>query len=394
MINKKTLIFSLTLAISCAVSNVHAAQTLSHSTASVLQKASDLHGKNQLDLAIKTLKNTDPKKALDQAYIDRMLGVLYWEKNHPKQAISYLTKAVESNTLKDDQAWATRRMLADLLVSDEEFKPALRHYYRLTQSIPKNEKGSDIWLRIAQIHYQLGAWKSTLKAIRSYDSYRPKTSVLPLSLKIGAHLQLRQYRSAIPALKQVIQLEPQKKVWWQQLVSAHLQLKQYANALSTLKLAQYNKISLNQQELRQMAHLYANQGIPKRAAEVIAQLKNAGQKTELLVEQAQYWQMAKEWPKAIEIWRKAALLDSTYQWQLAQLLLQQGQAEAALLALNEVKAKSKKQQLDIDLAKVQAYHNLNQLEKALSQAQNILNTSASPAAKSWVRYLTQKLKFQ
>lgn len=124
-----------------------------------------------------------PEREYDHAYFDRMLGVFYWQNGQMKPALAALTQAVNSGQLVDDQAWSTRRMLADLLLMNKEYKLALPHYYELTKSLPKDQKGDDIWLRIGQTHYQLGEWQPVLKAMKNTKptDYKTKPTLYRLN---------------------------------------------------------------------------------------------------------------------------------------------------------------------------------------------------------------------
>ena len=84
-------------------------------------------------------------------------------------------------------------------------------------------------------------------------------AVQPLSLKVGARLQLSQWTSAIPTLKKLLLLEPQKKRWWMQLVNLEMRVKRQNDALDSLALAKLQGIEFNQQETRLLAQLADNQ---------------------------------------------------------------------------------------------------------------------------------------
>ena len=216
--------------------------------------------------------------------------------------------------------------------------------------------------------------------MKHYDRFRSAEKVSSLSIKLGAQLQLSQWKNAIPTLSRLIALEPNKLSWWQQLASIQLRIGRSSDALSTLKLADYQGVKLGQQDLHTLAQLYAQRGIPERAAKQIAALDDANTKTSLLTEQANYWQMAKEWDKAIEVWTKAANKDNQYRWQLAQLLLQEGHYQHALTELDKVTRKDNK--ADVALAKVRAYYKLNNFEDALIHAKQANNIKPSSTAKS------------
>lgn len=388
---KLAFVIALTLSACIPLSNAYASGSqLSQATANKVQRANNLQLNDKLDQAVAILAEMNPSSAYDKAYVQRMLGVFYWQQGQTSQAVSLLTKAVNSGLLHDDQAWTTERMLADILLSDGKYSQALPHYYRLTKNIPVKQKGDELWLRIAQAHYQQSQWQQVLTAMKRYDSYGVKYTMSPLSIKLGAQLQLKHWQGAAVTLNRLIVLEPHKLIWWQQLASIQMQMGKTADALATLKLAKYQGVALSQQDLKVLAQLYAQRGIPERAAEQIAVLKDANSDKTLLIEQANYWQMAREWNKAIATWTKVANKDNHYRWQLAQLLLQEGHYQRALTELNRVQRKDKR--AAVELAKVRVYYKMNNLDQAIIHAKQANNIQPSSAAKSWVKYLGQMRK--
>ncbi|WP_299688944.1 hypothetical protein [uncultured Vibrio sp.] len=363
------------------------AQELSQYTAIRVQKAHNLAQEEQVKQAIDLLADLDLSKGYDKAYVSRMLGVFYWQDGNTSEAIKQLTYAVDSNLLVDEQAWITKRMLADLLLNDQKFEKALPHYYQLVKTAPEVEKKETLWMRIAQAEYQIENWSQVLVAIEHHDQINAKPELAALSLKLGAQLQLKQCKPSIPTLESLIELQPGKGNWWRQLVGIQLRLERNRDALNTLALADLQGIELKDSDRRLLAQLYAKQGIPERAAQEISKLGEANSDVQLLAEQATYWQVAKEWDKAIDVWTLASKKDTQYHWNVAQLLVQQGYYDRALVVLDKVKDKSK--QADVALAKVRSWYKLKDLNKALAQAKRANNIKPSSEAKGWIKYLTQ-----
>ncbi|WP_217510526.1 tetratricopeptide repeat protein [Vibrio metschnikovii] len=355
-------------------------------------QANQLAQEERFAEAIELLRETKVSRGYDKAYFDRMLGVFYWQNEQLSLAIRSLTEAVGSGELVDEQGWATRRMLADLLLMDQQYQSALPHYYQLVKEVIKdgNEKQttSELWLRISQVHYQLQQWAKTLSSIDRYEQLTSIDEVTPLSLKLGAQLQLERWQPAILTLKRLIALESDKSSWWLQLVSLELRTGQPKEALSSLGLAKLHGIELNQQELRLLAQLYAQNGIPERAAQILGSIENADSDLDLITERASYWQRAKEWDRAIETWSLAAQFDAKYYWNVSLLYNQQGEYRQALSALDKVTDKAR--QPEVALARARALYKLNRLDDALAQAKRAQHLQPSNnEAQGWINYLTQ-----
>ncbi|OOQ63338.1 tetratricopeptide repeat protein [Vibrio parahaemolyticus] len=364
------------------------AQELSQYTASRVQRAHSLAQEEKLKEAISTLESLDLSRGYDQAFVARMLGIFYWQNEQVKPAIKQLDFAVSSGLLQDEQAWQTRKMLADILLNEQQFAKALPHYYELSKAVPKNQKAHEVWLRIAQSHYQLSQWNKVLSAMERYEKFGQPDELGPLSIKLSSELELKKWQPAIVTIKRLIAIEPERVEWWRQLVALHLRVDDSKRALDSMALAKLQGVALSQDDLKLLAQLYAKRGIPERAALIMEQLEDLNVDSQLKAQQATYWQMAKEWDKSIDSWQIAAKLDSKYYWNYSQLLVQQGHYQQALAALDKVKGRN----ADVALIKTRAYYKLNRLDDALANAKRANEIKPSNQAKSWVKYLTQRRK--
>ncbi len=364
------------------------AQELSQYTASRVQRAHSLAQEEKFKEAISTLESLDLSRGYDQAFVARMLGIFYWQNEQVKPAIKQLDFAVSSGLLQDEQAWQTRKMLADILLNEQQFAKALPHYYELSKAVPKNQKAHEVWLRIAQSHYQLSQWNKVLSAMGRYEKFGQPDELGPLSIKLSSELELKKWQPAIVTIKRLIAIEPERVEWWRQLVALHLRVDDSKRALDSMALAKLQGVALSQDDFKLLAQLYAKRGIPERAALIMEQLEDLNVDSQLKAQQATYWQMAKEWDQSIDSWRIAAKLDSKYYWNYSQLLVQEGHYQQALAALDKVKGRN----ADVALIKTRAYYKLNRLDDALANAKRANEIKPSNQAKSWVKYLTQRRK--
>ncbi|MGL6314120.1 tetratricopeptide repeat protein [Vibrio sp. WXL103] len=380
---KRTLMIA-TLMLSQLVCASAVAQELSPYSATRVMRANELAQDDKISEAIEQLKGIKTSRAYDQAFIARMLGVFYWQAEQLPKAIEQITIAVDSGLLKDEQAWHTQKMLADLLLGEQEYTKALKYYYPLLENAPEPEMVEQIQLRITQSHYQAKQWHETLTAVAALHKL-VVPDVASYSLKLGAELHLEQWQGAIGTLKKLVDLEPEKDQWWTQLVGLELRVGDEKSAFNHLTLAKQRNIELSQQELRLLSQLYAKHGVPEQAARQIAQLDNAKTDVKLLREQATYWQQAREWDRATHVWLQAAKYEPDYHWNAAQIMLQQQRYQAALAVLDKVPAREEQ----VALAKTRAYYKLDKLDQAIVQAKLANNISPSSQAKSWVKYLGQ-----
>ncbi|WNJ95148.1 tetratricopeptide repeat protein [Vibrio ruber] len=368
-------------------STVSAVELSRHVAAQVMQAQKQAE-QQHLEQAIETLRAVTAAKPQDQAYVALLLANYYWQNEQSKQAIVQARYAVTSNQLKDELGWSAKRMLADLLANDHQYQEAVTYYRQLADNAPAKKDVSQLWLRIGQIHYLLSQWQQALDAISQYEHFQLPDAVTPLSIQLGAQIQLARYKAAIPTIKRLLVLEPEQRNWWLQLVNMEIKTKQFRSALASLELARLKGVKLSEQNLKLLASLYAQNGIPERAARVMAELAGQSSPTlEELTQTAYYWQQAKEWDKAIENWQLAAQHDKKYYRNVARLQLQQGNYQESLNALALLQGHA--QAADIALLRTQALYKLNQFEQALSQAKKADRIQPSSEAKSWIKYLTQ-----
>lgn len=371
------------------------AATLSAPVARQVQKAIDLQSKQQLSEAAALLRATRTPTRYDRAYVERMLGTLYWQQGKALEGINALSSAVDSGALEGAELRSTQRMLADILLTQHRYQDALTHYYGVVGAAKglstPDPSVDEIWLRIAQAHYQNKEMEQSLSAIKRHLKTTAATSAA-LTIKLGAELSLKRWRDATETLKALIAKEPENKTWWVQLVASYQHLDAFSDMLNTLVLAERSGLTLSADEKMLQAQLYVKQGVPEKGAAVLRQLNETSATEQRLAAEASYWQQAKEWDNAIAAWERAAMIESKYFWIGAQLALQQRQYQKGLDLLEKVDDKAPKDR--VALAKALAYDKLDKPALALQHAELAQSLFPSPDAASWVEYLRQKLAKQ
>lgn len=373
------------------------AQELSRSVAMRVHQAFELSQQEKTAEAVTILEGIDAVKAYDQAYVARMLGILYWQQAQPQRSQVALENALSTGALPIEQAIETERMLADILLSTGEPAKALRHYQSVldkqsdvsrspAEKMYTTEFVTQLWLRVAQSNYQLQDWQAVLSSIKQYQALDKKADVSLLSMKLGAQVALSHWKGAVSTTEQLRALESDNELWWKQLTSLHLRLKHYPEALATLKQRERKGFALSSSEYQTLAGLYASQGAPELAAKVYAEHLLEQEEAESYATLARYWQVAKEWQYALEAWQHASRLSEDHHWSYAQLLMQQKQYQAALNVLANMPSSQR-----VELAKTQAFYRLDEHEKALESAQKAHQLKADETTLTWVRFLTQSL---
>ena len=360
-------------------------QELSRYVAVKVHKAFQARQDNRLSEAIAVLKQIEPKKEYDNAYVQRLLGVFYWQSGQLTKAEQALAVSVSLNVLEKTQQRDTRRMLADIQFYQQRFTPAITNYLAVIEQTQNREALAGYWLRVVQAYYALENWNKVLDAVAGYKAYVVKPEISALTMQFGAELSLELWSRAIKTVTQLRDLEPEKLVWWQHLYGLFLRTDQNREALAVLQQMERAGFALSRAEIRTLAQLYANQGIPVQAAEHYGLLAGEISDAKLLATQAKYWQQAREWHKALLSWEKAARLDSDYRWPYAQLLLRQREYSQALKQLDGIENPSEQ----MLLAKVNAYYRLNLIEEARKAASRAYRVSQNKSARQWLDYLAK-----
>ncbi|WP_413283166.1 tetratricopeptide repeat protein [Vibrio sp. MA40-2] len=364
------------------------AQDLSSSTVRQVQRAYELQLEEQLQQAIDILTARQPSRRYDQAYVSRMLGGLYWQTQQVKQAIVSLTTAIDLKQLDPEQQRDTVRMLADILLSNEQPLSAERRYQSLITQYHQAKDLQLIWLRLAQAQYQQKKWPQVESSITKHQKYLKMTqstiAISSLNLLLAAQIEQSKWQAAIPTARTLRDRQPKNSMWWYQLISLNLHIKNNAKALVIIQQAERAGIKLNEQYFIILAQLYAEAGAPYKAAQVYARLDNLDGRVSQLEQQALYWQAAKEWSRAEDSWYKAAQLDAKYYWQHALVLIKEREYQQAIASLNNIA----KPTTQVQLAKIQAFVGLDNNQQALSIAKNLHKTNPSSESLNWIKYLS------
>ncbi|WP_413111527.1 tetratricopeptide repeat protein [Thaumasiovibrio sp. DFM-14] len=363
------------------------AEQLSQYAATRVQRAHALQREGEISQAIALLSPLTLARTFDQAYIHRMLGILYWHDGQLEQATNQLQIALDSNQFAAQEQVAMRQMLADLFMAQSKFSLALVHYMSLTDAYDDKSENARLWLRIAQSHYQLAAWQETLDALQHYVANLGEMHFDLYRMRLGAELSLNQDDAAIVTLQSLIEIEPSEYNWWQTLAAIHLRHDHHHLAMQTLAIAYHNGILVNRDEQLLLAQLYAQQGVPERAARLLSSLAPHTEKE--LVTLAFYWQMAQEWNEAIAVLEQIVPLNNHYRSHLVSLLRQQQNYEAALYHLNYVDNPNVER---IQLQKIDILYRLSRYDDAALSAKQLVELTGSKEALHWDEYLSTSMK--
>ncbi|WP_406611170.1 hypothetical protein [Agarivorans sp. JK6] len=368
------------------------AQELSRNTAERVQRVFQLQQDGELAKAISQLEQLKPSAKYDQAYIARMLGIYYWQDEQVALTKAKLAEAVNLQAFPPQQAWETRNMLAEILLSEQQIDEALSHFEILLTQVQQPElelnispsQKLNLRANLAYANYQQQNWQAVLDHLAALEQLQALDKN-NLSMRFIAQVQLKQLKAAIVTNQALLVLEPETLRWWQQLSALYSQTQQHQKALATLVSAERSGLALGESLLRHKAQLYAYLRVPEKAALSYAQLADADSDAALLLRQAQLWQQAREWQKSAKYWQLLAEYKPEYNLQYAQVLLLSNQYTQAIEALKLADPQEQQAKSQLLLAEIYLETKDYSLAYAAAQRAHILEQSSQ--SERWLNYL-------
>lgn len=403
LLNKKAILVCLVISLHAVSFNSSAAGVAPY-TGKKLTQASELAQNDHLDKAIRVLTSYDPKADYDKAFVNRVLAIYYWQAEQPKSSISALRTSVGLKVLEPKVQWQANRMLGDILYSEQDFANAAKEY-RNTLAVKYTPSSADktqfkkdtneVYFRLAAAYYQQQQWAQVRRSIVKYQAPDAQKRLQALRMQVIAELRLKQWGNAEGTLSNLIRLEPNNKAWWQQQISTQLQQHKNQSALETYSLAKKQNLAFTANDYKSLSQLYAQNKIPERGARILQEMFNAYPESKTIDNQktqAYYYQMAREWPQAINSWEALAKRDAQYYWPLTQLYIQQKEYNKANQVIDRAQPYAKK--ADFGLAKIQLLYRLDKYNDALAEAKRLNEVLPSASAQTWIVFLNNKLQSQ
>jgi tetratricopeptide (TPR) repeat protein len=135
-----------------------------------------------------------------------------------------------------------------------------------------------------------------------------------IQLVLALHLQAEHWNEAVPLLKQLIGLYPDKKTYWVQLSSVYGQMEDFRKSLAIMQLAYAAGLLVDDLEVRRLFDLLLFNNVPYRCGTLIDEAiakKLVKPDEKLYHKQADCWVAAREYRKAIGPITRTAELSNT-----------------------------------------------------------------------------------
>ncbi len=359
---------------------------LQQSEKRIAEKAYD-RARDVLQAALQSAQN-DYEKAL----VLRSLGAVYALQGRYRKAAQWLEKTLALQALTSDQKRQVLYDLGQLYMAGEQYQKAVTILHNSLVNAPA--ANAEIYAMLANAYAQLKQYRPALKAITQAIQRSKKVPEAWYQLKLALFYELEDYASASHLLKHLISLYPDKKSYWQQLVSVYQQLRRYKEAASIKHLAYKKGLFSTQKEILELVQLLLYIDAPYKAADLLSQeitrgrVENNAKNQELL---ANAWTQAREFDKAIAALREASRKSDKGELylRLGQLFVEQEQWQKAVQALTKALQKGQlKQPGSTYLLLGMSYFELKRVKPAREAFRKALKyRQTKTAAVQWLEYI-------
>ena len=356
-------------------------------------KAFELYSADDIPGALVLLLDIEANKVYDRAYVDRFIAVMYATLgNEEAKAIEYLKAAVKPDVLNEADHGGSIKLLADLQMQTKAYEEALVSYKAWMDFT--GESDGDTWTKIAQAHYELKQLdKMIVPADNAIAAYGDKQNKNPYILKLTSYYETKKYQDAVKTLETVIQIFPEDKTWWTQLGMFYLLVEDYKKGLETLDLAYKQGYLVKESEIKTLASLYSQNGVPYKAALLLEKHIDSGlvkRDDKNLSSLANAWHAAQHIDKAAKYYGELAKMTNLAKHYSKQgmLLKQSEQFKPAIVALNKALELGVENEGRLHMSIAESHFYLEQYKqayKAINLAMKDPKTRKS--AKGWVGFI-------
>ena len=370
-------------------------------TEQVYKRLAAIHekmGEDQLDEALADLQRLSTARLNDyeEALVYQTFGFVYSQKNEISKAIENFEKSLAMESLPGTAQQGMLYSLASLYSAEGQYMKSIetaREWFRYEADPP-----ADAYILIGAAFTELERFDDALPyVLKGIDvSEEPKENWYMLALAI--RFQKEQFREAIPMLKTMLQLWPDRPRYWDMLAGCYLEIEDDQNALDTMMLAYENGAIETEARLLGLVQLNMLQDIPFTAGRIL----QAGMDNGLVAENRknldillQAWLSAREYHRAIDVIERLTAFadDGSYLLQAAGIYSELGEwqavADSAVRALDAGLPRPNEALMLAGTAAVE----LGKFDEALTHFNRILasgDASARANANSWIAFVEEK----
>ena len=273
-----------------------------------VQAAFELYSADDVNGALEILLELEPKNEFDQAYVHRFIGNMYaGQKGQVDKALDSLFKAKELDQLPFDDHAGVIKLIADLSLQEQKFEQAIKHYYEYIEF--SYDQDPNVYLRLANSYYEMKKYPEVIEPAKKAIELFPKPNQNPYVLIMASYYERKMYPEATKALETLVKVFPENPKWWTQLGMFYMLIEDYQRGLSTMEVAYKQGYLSTKAQYKQLAQLYASNGIPFKAATILEKYTESGvidKDRSGVAIMATTFQNAREYKKAAKYFGEAA----------------------------------------------------------------------------------------
>lgn len=239
--------------------------------------------------------NLERLSPYEKSRVEQMLASLDFGEENFDGARSHMQAAIDSGGLNEQEDSQARYQIAQMFMSEERWPEGAAAMEQWIASTPMVTSGPYYLLAVA--YYSQDKFDEALPHARKAVELTSPPQESWLQLVQALLLQKEDYQGALVVLKQMVNLFPDKKVYWLQLSSVYATLEDFENALVIMQFAYYSGMLTEDAELRRLADMMMVQDMPFAAATVLAA---AGDKKLITTDVKYYESLANSWVAARE----------------------------------------------------------------------------------------------
>lgn len=341
LVNRCVCAWLLVLCLATVLPPVRAAQGpgLSPQTYQRLNAIHTLIDAGKTDAALAALEELLPavgQRRYEQAVVLQNLGYVQASRDSFQAAIKAFEESLALEALPENAMQQMRYNLAQLYLATGNPSRAvtmLGKWFGHASDPP-----AEAWLLLGQAHASLQDYRAAVPALQQAIELADTPRADWYETLLALHYEQQSYRDCATLLERMIRLFPDNDTYWRQLSGIYLTMNQPARALVVMELMWRRSRMTREEDLVQLAQLYLYQEIPFKAARLLEDAMQAGQverSTDHQALLASAWVLARERDQAIHAYALAAqgATGAEIDFTLAQLYLEDERWDEAARAL-------------------------------------------------------------
>jgi len=287
-----------------------------------LERVHDLMEEEEYEDALNRLRTTRERaqNPHEEAVIAQLFGYVYINLDRYEDALEEFKIAaeIEEDGLPEDRRLGVMQNVIQLYTQFEDYESALdwvdRYLIAVDESEDREEAPSRIHVMAAQAHMQLEQFREALPFITKAIELADEPEEQYYRVKLGILLELEDFGDAADHLEAMVSHWPEKMDYWFQLFQVSWQLEREETALSVLKLAHRNGLFESEDHYVNLFRMYMMEGAPYDAGMVMEEGMEAGDvpRNERRVQMlSRAWIQAQERDRAIEVLQELAELQDS-----------------------------------------------------------------------------------